>query len=185
MTTLSQQRQDPPPPSGLCVNLSAREMQQPDLTEKVAEVLRETDLHPSSLMVEISERAAVKAVKDVEPTIGKLRSLQDLGIKLALDDFGTGYSSLSYLRRLPVDYLKLDKSFIVELEGNPRDRLLLGGVIDLAHDLDLTVVAEGVESAGHLAQLRQVGCDMAQGNHFAKPMPPEEFSMLLASSSHT
>ncbi len=170
------------PPSGLCVNLSAREMQQPDLTEKVAEVLRETDLHPSSLMVEISERAAVK---DVESTIGKLRSLQDLGIKLALDDFGTGYSSLSYLRRLPVDYLKLDKSFIIELEGNPRDRLLLGGVIDLAHDLDLTVVAEGVESAGHLAQLRQMGCDMAQGYHFAKPMPPEEISMLLASNSHT
>jgi diguanylate cyclase (GGDEF)-like protein/PAS domain S-box-containing protein len=169
-----------PPLSGLCVNLSVREMQQPDLTEKVAKVLRETDLDPSHLMLEISERAAVK---DVESTIGRLRSLKDLGVKLALDDFGTGYSSLSYLRRLPVDYLKLDKSFIAELGGDSQDRLLLSGVIDLAHDLDLTVVAEGVESAEHLAQLRQMGCDMAQGYHFAKPMPPEEILTLLLSDA--
>jgi EAL domain-containing protein (putative c-di-GMP-specific phosphodiesterase class I)/GGDEF domain-containing protein len=171
-----------PPFSGLCVNLSVREMQQPDLTEKVAKVLRETDLDPSYLMLEISERTAVK---DVESTIGKLRGLKDLGVKLALDDFGTGYSSLSYLRRLPVDYLKIDKSFIAKLGRDSQDRLLLSGVINLAHDLDLTVVAEGVESAEHLAQLRHMGCDMAQGYHFAEPLPPEEIPTLLSSDTHT
>jgi len=169
-----------PPFAGLCVNLSSREIQQPDLTERVAKVLRETDLNPGCLMLEISEGAALE---DVESTIGKLRRLKTLGVKLALDDFGTGYSSLSYLRRLPVDCLKIDKSFLPELQADLRNRLLLSGLINIAHDLDLTVVAEGVESAEHPAQLRQMDCDMGQGYHFAKPLPPEEIPTLLMSDA--
>jgi diguanylate cyclase (GGDEF)-like protein/PAS domain S-box-containing protein len=175
------QHRYPPGPSSefsdLCVNLSAREMQQPDLTERIAKVLHETDMEPGCLILEISERAAIR---NTELTIGQLCRLKDLGVKLALDDFGTGYSSLSYLRRLPVDYLKIDRSFLAELGKDSKNTLLLSGIIDLARGLELAVVAEGVESAEHLALLQRMGCDMAQGYYLARPVPPEEMIRFLS-----
>ena len=104
-----------------------------------------------------------------------------MGVQLAIDDFGTGYSSLSYLRRLPVNYLKVDKSFIAGLSHNSGDKLIVSGVINLAHGLSLKVVAEGVETAEQLASLREMGCDMAQGNYFSDPLPGEAAERLLVS----
>jgi EAL domain-containing protein (putative c-di-GMP-specific phosphodiesterase class I) len=100
-------------------------------------------------------------------------------VNLSVDDFGTGYSSFAYLRRLPVDALKIDKSFIDGVATDERDQALVGGMVQLAHTLGLTVVAEGVETPGQRVQLSALGCDLAQGYHFARPMPPSELQLLL------
>jgi len=109
-----------------------------------------------------------------------MRELKSLGIRLAIDDFGTGYTSLSYLKRFPVDYLKIDRSFTGELETGAGDRVTLTAIIDIAHALSLEVLAEGVEDAGQLARLQELGCDLAQGHYFSEPLPPEAASELLA-----
>jgi EAL domain-containing protein (putative c-di-GMP-specific phosphodiesterase class I) len=109
-----------------------------------------------------------------------LKQLKELGIKLAIDDFGTGYSSLSYLKRLPVDLLKIDGSFVDGLGRDPEDRSIVSAVIDLAHTLGLQVVAEGVEIADQLAHLRETGYELAQENYFWKPLPGEAAGTLLA-----
>jgi EAL domain-containing protein (putative c-di-GMP-specific phosphodiesterase class I) len=109
-----------------------------------------------------------------------LKQLKELGIKLAIDDFGTGYSSLSYLKRLPVDLLKIDGSFVDGLGRDPEDRSIVSAVIDLAHTLGLQVVAEGVEIADQLAHLRETGYELAQENYFSKPLPGEAAGTLLA-----
>jgi diguanylate cyclase (GGDEF)-like protein/PAS domain S-box-containing protein len=152
------------PPLMACVNLSVRQLQQTDF---VAEILDETGLDPGSLVLEITEDAVME---DAQSAIGALKKLKGSGIKLAIDDFGTGYSSLSYLRRLPVDYLKIDRSFVERLGENPRDAEIVSGTITLAHTLGLEVIAEGVENAVQLERLREMGCDLAQGNHFSRPL---------------
>jgi diguanylate cyclase (GGDEF)-like protein/PAS domain S-box-containing protein len=159
------------------VNLSVRQLRYPGLVEEVAEVLRETGLDPGVLVLEITESVAME---DVPSTVGVMRELKSLGIRLAIDDFGTGYTSLSYLKRFPVDYLKIDRSFTGELEKGAGDRVTLTAIIDIAHALSLKVLAEGVEDARQLARLRELGCDLAQGNYFSEPLPPEAASELLA-----
>ncbi len=111
-----------------------------------------------------------------------LRELKRLGVKLALDDFGTGYSSLSYLKRFPVDSLKIDASLTRELERSAEDTAIASAIIDLAHALNMKVTAEGVEAAGELEKLRNLGCDLAQGYYFSKPLPDEELDALLATN---
>ncbi|MCW2684842.1 MAG: putative signaling protein, partial [Blastococcus sp.] len=108
-----------------------------------------------------------------------LQRLHDLGVKLSIDDFGTGYSSMAYLRRLPVDELKVDRSFVLGMTTNSADAVLVRTAIDLGHNLGLTVVAEGVEGAEHVLALRALGCDIAQGYHYARPMLPGQLSELL------
>jgi diguanylate cyclase (GGDEF)-like protein len=147
-----------------CVNLSVTQLRQTDFT---LEVLGETGLDPGSLLLEITEYAVME---DAQAAIGALEKLKGSGIKLAIDDFGTGYSSLSYLRRLPVDYLKIDRSFIEKLGEDPKDAEIVSGTIALAHTLGLGAIAEGVETATQLERLREMGCDMAQGNYFAEPL---------------
>ena len=115
---------------------------------------------------------------ETEKIIQGLHALRDLGIHLAIDDFGTGYSSLSYLRRLPVDALKIDCSFIRDVNFNPDDAILVETIITMAHSLKLDVVAEGVETHEQLAFLRARGCDKAQGFYFSKPLSSEAFSEL-------
>jgi EAL domain-containing protein (putative c-di-GMP-specific phosphodiesterase class I) len=159
------------------VNLSVRQLRYPGLVEEVAEVLRETGLDPGVLVLEITESVAME---DVPSTVGVMRELKSLGIRLAIDDFGTGYTSLSYLKRFPVDYLKIDRSFTGGLEKGAGDRVTLTAIIDIAHALSLKVLAEGVEDARQLARLRELGCDLAQGNYFSEPLPPEAASELLA-----
>ncbi len=159
------------------VNLSAKQFQRPGLVDEVAEALRKSGLHPSGLGLEITESVAMENVDATDKT---LRELAALGVRLAIDDFGTGYSSLSYLRRFPVELLKIDRSFVVGLGEDPEDRVILSAMISLSQDLGMEAIVEGVETAGQLAQLRKMGCKMAQGNHFSWPLPPEAASALLA-----
>jgi EAL domain-containing protein (putative c-di-GMP-specific phosphodiesterase class I) len=116
---------------------------------------------------------------DAARCLDVLQRLHDLGAHLSIDDFGTGYSSMSYLRQLPVDELKIDRSFVMGMTDTQQDAVLVRTAIDLGHNLGLTVVAEGVEGAEHVAALQDLGCDIAQGFHFARPMPGDEAGALL------
>jgi EAL domain-containing protein (putative c-di-GMP-specific phosphodiesterase class I) len=111
--------------------------------------------------------------------IGILKRLKKLGIRISVDDFGTGYSSLAYVKRFPIDVLKIDRSFITDVTTNPADAAITGAIIDMAHSMDVRVVAEGVETAEQLDFLRQRGCDEIQGYYFARPLPPVEITELL------
>ncbi len=150
------------------VNLSARQFQQPGLTETVAAILAETGLPPRCLILEITE----SLLMDIEHASNVLRRLKGLGVRLAIDDFGIGYSSLSYLEHFTVDHLKMDRSFVYrmrpEVEGS---EVLVPLLIELAHRLGLTAVAEGVETGEQLERLREMGCDIGQGNYFSEPLP--------------
>jgi EAL domain-containing protein (putative c-di-GMP-specific phosphodiesterase class I) len=165
------------PPLVVCVNLSAEQFRLSNLQEEVAQVLRATGLQARSLHLEITEGIAME---DVESTVAMLRQLKDLGVRLTVDDFGMGYSSLSYLDRFPVDILKVARPFVAQLTGNPESVPLISAIINLAHALNLTTIAEGVENAQQLAALKEMGCDMAQGYYFAKPLPLEAVGELLA-----
>jgi EAL domain-containing protein (putative c-di-GMP-specific phosphodiesterase class I) len=169
------------PPLVICVNLSARQFQHTNLAKEVAEVLRETGLEQRHLELEITESTVMD---DAQSTISTLRELRDLGVRLSIDDFGTGYSSLSYLKRFPIDFLKIDRSFVDGLSKDPEDAVIVSGIITLAHTLGMQVIAEGVESAEQLAQLRGLGCDLAQGNYFSEHLPAEAVSALLATNPH-
>jgi len=161
------------------VNVSAAQFRSPELVEDVARVLRETGLEAGMLTLEITESVLLE---EAQANADTLEQLKALGVRLAIDDFGTGYSSLSYLKRLPVDYLKIDRSFVTNLEQDSKDRLLVSGVIYLAHGLGLKVIAEGVEKAEQLAHLQGMGCDMAQGYYFSRPLASEAATILASNS---
>ena len=159
----------------MSVNLSASQFaRQPDM---IPEVLTGTGLDPRRLQLEITERTVMH---NAEFALGKLRRLKGLGVSFAIDDYGKGYSCLYYLKRMPVDSLKIDRAFITGLGENPDDTAIVSATIGLGHVLGLQVVAEGVESAEQLAELRKLGCDLAQGYHFAEPLSGEAAERLLA-----
>ncbi|MGH2683833.1 MAG: EAL domain-containing protein [Actinomycetota bacterium] len=162
------------------VNLSARQFVQPDLVRDVASVLREAEVAPQRLCLEITESVAMD---DVESTIATLLQLRALGVKVGIDDFGTGYSSLSYLRRLPVDVLKIDKSFVARLGEDMVDSAIVSSVVNLARSLGIAVVAEGVETEQQRLELRALGCPVAQGYYFSRPLSAEAATELIASES--
>ncbi len=151
----------------ISVNLSPRQFRRPDLTRMVSEALRDSGLDPHALVLEITETAVME---DIEAAVCTLQQLRDLGVRLSVDDFGTGYSSLSYLKHLPVDFLKIDRSFVNGLDKDSTDLAIVSSTISLAHALGLESVAEGVETAEQLERLRALGCDMAQGFYFAEPL---------------
>ncbi len=153
------------------VNLSARQVDHPEIVETVERILSDTGLSPANLTLEITESALMN---DAASALRVLRALKDLGVTLAIDDFGTGYSSLSYLQRFPLDILKIDKSFVDELGDNPGGAEIVAAVIKLAHALGLQVIAEGVETEQELDVLRRLDCDFAQGYLFSKPVPAHE-----------
>ena len=163
-------------PLRMAVNLSSRQFQQPDLAKKVKQVLQETGLDPHCLQLEITEGVAIQ---DVDYAIMMLRHLKELGVQIAIDDFGTGYSSLSYLRHLPIDVLKIDRSFIGKLTSNPKDAAITATVIAMAHNLDLYVIAEGVETNEQLAFLKEQACDEMQGYLFSRSVPAEALQEIL------
>lgn len=163
-------------PFSIAVNLSGYQLEQPDLCRKIVRILEETQLDPSYLELELTETAVIK---DVQASIDSLRKLKKLGIKLTLDDFGTGYSSLNYLRQFPFDCLKIDRSFVKEVLLDNSKSIINTYVIELAHRLNLKVVAEGVETADELLFLRQHACDEAQGYFFGHPQPPCDFEKQL------
>ena len=155
----------------MSVNLSAKEIAQPDLVTRVSEALDQAGLDPSALRLEITETSIME---DPQGAGEVLASLRDLGVRLDIDDFGTGYSSLLYLRRYAVDFLKIDRSFVAGLGQNPQDDAIVASVIDLAHAFDIRVVAEGVETIAQAELLRDQGCDFGQGFLWARPVPASE-----------
>jgi diguanylate cyclase (GGDEF)-like protein len=157
----------------VAVNLSPRCLLDPTLVTHVTDLLREFELPTHLLRLEVTETAVMA---DPALAMTTLTQLHDLGIKLSIDDYGTGYSSMAYLKRLPVDELKVDRTFVLNIDSDHEDAALVRGAIDLGHNLGLTVVAEGVEVAAHVAALHQLGCDIAQGYHYARPMPPNELA---------
>jgi diguanylate cyclase (GGDEF)-like protein/PAS domain S-box-containing protein len=174
-----QERYPSTPPLTISVNLSPRQFIHPEL---VAEVLDESEIDPASLQLEITEGAMISnGTYSADRT---LRNLKRTGVQLAIDDFGLGYSSLSYLKRFPVDFLKIDRSFIAGLAREPngvaKDTEITKAMIELTHALGLRVIAEGVETSEQLAQLRNMTCDFAQGNYFSEPLPSEELEVILA-----
>jgi diguanylate cyclase (GGDEF)-like protein/PAS domain S-box-containing protein len=173
-----QQRYPTIRPLNVSVNLSPRQLFRPEL---VAEILAETEIEPGSLQLEITE--GMLTSNDVHSVNNTLSSLKDLSIQLAVDDFGIGYSSLSYLKRFPVDFMKIDRSFIAGLgqdaNGASKDAEIVSAMVELTHALGLEAIAEGVETAEQLAQLRNMECDLAQGNYFSEPLPSEALSVFI------
>jgi diguanylate cyclase (GGDEF)-like protein len=163
-------------PISVAVNLSALQFRQSDLVERVADILRETELDPTCLELELTESLVMQ---DVEKTIATLSRLKAMGIKLSIDDFGTGYSSLSYLKRFPIDTLKIDQSFVRDITTDPDDAAIAKSIISMAHDMQLRVIAEGVETEAQKSFLSLRRCDEIQGYLFSKPVPAVEFEKLL------
>ena len=163
-------------PMRLSVNFSARQFQQPTFITDVAHILKETNLDPRWLELELTESSIMK---DPEQAIEKLHELKLMGIKVAIDDFGTGYSSLNYLKRFPIDTLKIDKSFVADVCKDPHDTAIVRAIINLGHALDLTVIAEGVETKEQLQYLSALECDVMQGFLFSKALSAAAFEELL------
>jgi diguanylate cyclase (GGDEF)-like protein len=164
----------------MCVNLSMRQLQDPDLVDKVEEALRRSALEANKLKLEITETAVME---DEQHVINVLRDLRSLGVRISLDDFGSGFSSLNYVKNLPVDGLKIDKSFIDGLgEGTVNDAIVRL-IVDFAHTLGLKVTAEGVENERQVASLTAMRCDLAQGFYFSRPLSSEAAGKLVATKS--
>ncbi len=155
----------------ISVNLSVRQLERADILEIVRSALEESGLPPNALELEITE----SVIMNVDDAISVLERLSVLGVRLAVDDFGTGYSSLAYLKLLPIDTLKIDRSFVIGIGDSRGDESIIQAVIGLARNLGLATVAEGVETAQQLAFLCQAGCDQIQGFYFGKPQPADEF----------
>jgi diguanylate cyclase (GGDEF)-like protein/PAS domain S-box-containing protein len=163
-------------PMRVSVNFSARQFQQPTFISSVSEILKETNLDPRWLELELTESSIMK---DPEQAIEKLHELKMMGIRVAIDDFGTGYSSLNYLKRFPIDTLKIDRSFVSDVCKDPHDTAIVRAIITLGHALDMTVVAEGVETREQLEYLSSLGCDVVQGFLFSKSLSTDDFGELL------
>jgi diguanylate cyclase (GGDEF)-like protein/PAS domain S-box-containing protein len=164
------------PPIRMAINLSARQFSDKGFLDMVTRVLSDTGLDPSYLELEITE---TQVMRQTEGMILLLNRLSEMGIHLAIDDFGTGYSSLSYLKRLPIQKLKIDQSFIRDITVDPNDTAIVVAIISMAKSLELETIAEGVETAGQLALLRSKGCRLGQGFHFSAPLSAEELYPLL------
>ena len=162
-------------PLFVSVNLSARQFTQSDLVDDVAQTLVRSALEADALELEITESVLMD---QSEAGVRALRDLRGIGVRLVLDDFGTGYSSLSYLKHLPLDTIKIDRSFVAGIEQSA-DRSIVDAVIALAHGLGIGVVAEGIETDAQADQLRELGCDLGQGYLFSRPVPAEQTATLL------
>jgi EAL domain-containing protein (putative c-di-GMP-specific phosphodiesterase class I) len=152
---------------GVSVNVSAHQLLAPDFVRTIEAVLTETGTAPEHLTLELTENVVIS---DTEGVLAVLHELKRMGVLLAVDDFGTGYSSLSYLTRLPVDVLKIDQAFIGALDNDPRNYVIASAIVELAHALQMSVVAEGVESSAQYRQVSELGCDAYQGFYFDRPM---------------
>ena len=163
-------------PLRIAVNLSARQLAEPGLPDSVERVLHETGLPPASLEIELTESMMMG---DIESAIHTMECFKRMGVKLSIDDFGTGYSSLQYLKRLPVDVLKIDRSFVQDMLGSADGAALVDTIISLAHGLRMHVIAEGVETIAQLDFLRGAGCDSVQGHVYSRPQTGERIEVLL------
>ena len=161
------------------MNISAKQLQRPDdLLSELTSILGKTELAPRSLVLEITESMLMG---DAEHNVEVLRKLKDLGVSIAVDDFGTGYSNLAYLKRFPVDWLKVDKSFVDGLGENPEDTAIVEAVISLGRAMGMQTVAEGIETTGQADLLRVLGCELGQGYYFSEPLPAHQANVGAAS----
>ena len=156
----------------LSVNLSARDLRDPKLLERIGGSLATWGAQPGWIEFELTESALMA---DPAGALETLTRLKRLDVSLTIDDYGTGYSSLSYLQRLPVDAIKIDQSFVIDMIANKDSAAIVRSTIELAHNLDLTVIAEGVEDQGTFERLAALGCDMAQGYCIGRPIPADQF----------
>jgi len=170
------------PPLVMAVNLSAVQFRRGDVLHSVRLALESTGFESQLLELELTESTLIR---DAESALATVRQLKQLGVKLAIDDFGTGYSSLSYLKRFDIDKLKIDQGFVRDLAHDPDDAAIVRAVIQMAAGLNLRTLAEGVEDAATLAQLRAFDCDEAQGYYFARPMAASAFVEYLRLNLHT
>jgi EAL domain-containing protein (putative c-di-GMP-specific phosphodiesterase class I) len=168
-------------PLWVSVNLSSKQLAQPDIAEQIRQVLEETGLPGRSLKLEITESMLMESI---DSAAGVLEQLRAMDIQVSIDDFGTGYSSLSYLHRLPLDTLKVDRSFVNGLGVDEERSAIVRTVITLAHNLGLEVVAEGVETREQAQLLRALGCRYGQGYLFSKPVDGEKAEQLVAAEAH-
>jgi diguanylate cyclase (GGDEF)-like protein len=160
----------------IAVNISARDLIDSDLANKITAILNTHQVNNNSITLEVTESSIMD---DPQRSKLTLLSLANIGIKLSIDDFGTGYSSLAYLKELPVSELKIDKSFVMHMQKNENDRIIVNSTIELAHNMGLKVVAEGIESIDTWGLLDDMGCDYGQGYYITKPMPVDEFNSWL------
>jgi EAL domain-containing protein (putative c-di-GMP-specific phosphodiesterase class I) len=160
----------------LCVNLSARQFEDPDLVPSIVRAVQQSGLDPARLSLELAESTVMH---DMRGAVGKMNALYDQGFQLAIDDFGTGYSSLSYLKHFPVNTLKLDRVFVADADTDPYNTAILRSVVALAQPLGLRVTAEGIETQAEADHVRALGCYGGQGYLFGRPMPAEELEALL------
>ena len=160
----------------VAVNVSGHQLIEGDLIADIGLILEQTGVQAHWLEVELTEGSLMD---NTQHTIASLQRLRAKGVKIAIDDFGTGYSSLAYLRRFPIDTLKIDIAFIREVTTNPQDAAITRTIIELAHNLKLRVVAEGVETQDQMAFLKEAGCDQIQGYLFSRPLPVESLERLL------
>jgi EAL domain-containing protein (putative c-di-GMP-specific phosphodiesterase class I) len=154
------------------LNVSGRQIPEGLSPTALAEAIRRHGIAPRKLALEITEGVLLD---DIDKAQAWLAAVHALGVRVYMDDFGTGFSSLSYLKRFPVDVLKVDKSFVRDMQSNDSDRPLVAGIVAMARSLGLAVVAEGVESPDHVQLLREMGCQFAQGYHFSRPVPAADF----------
>src|SRR5579863_6397189 len=164
----------------VAVNLSAMQFRGPDALDTIVSAVSAAGLDPRVLEIELTESALMI---DPEKSASTLKLLRAMGVSIAIDDFGTGYSSLSYLRRLPIDKLKIDRSFVRDLPTSPTDESIIRAIVSLAHSVGLQVVAEGVETAEHLERIRALDCDQWQGYYCCVPQPAAELAERLAADS--
>jgi EAL domain-containing protein (putative c-di-GMP-specific phosphodiesterase class I) len=168
------------PPLRIAVNLSPRQFADPSLLHDIRAALEKSGMAANLLELEITESMVMQ---NVERAVRVLQTIKRLGVILAIDDFGTGYSSMSLVKKFPIDVLKIDRSFVREVTRDSGDRAIADAIIALGRALDLTIVAEGVETAEQEAFLRAHNCDEVQGYLISKPMPPDEFAAFLATQS--
>jgi EAL domain-containing protein (putative c-di-GMP-specific phosphodiesterase class I) len=158
-------------PIQMSVNVSARQLHHPEFLRHVEHALSSSALMPRLLTLELTESTLLSSDERVAET---LQAIKDLGVVLALDDFGTGYASLSYLRQFPIDVVKIDRSFTANVDSQDGDLVLLKGIIDLGHALQLNLVAEGIETSEQHLIVRKLGCHQAQGFYFGRPSHPAQ-----------
>jgi len=162
--------------ANVAVNLSALQFHQPDLLITIENIIQSTGIQYGKLTVEITESTLME---QTDLLITKLHALRSLGVNIAIDDFGTGYSSLTYLRRFPINHLKIDREFTSELPNNQRDAAVTRSIIKMAHELGISVIAEGIERQDQLQFLNEADCDLGQGFYVAKPMNSNNFALWL------
>jgi EAL domain-containing protein (putative c-di-GMP-specific phosphodiesterase class I) len=165
----------------IAVNVSSQEFNEVDYVKQVESLLIETGIRPYKLKLELTESALAS---DVNVVVDKMRRLKDIGLRFSLDDFGTGFSSLNYLRRMPLNQLKIDQSFVREVTHNASDASIVKTVIALGKGLGLSVIAEGVETAEQKQLLAELGCDLYQGYFFGRPQPIDEFEEAMTKPEH-